>query len=142
LLKRKLKTYPRRLYNGKSQSCIQRHGTYRQERDARHRGLSTATKSRSSPATTSFPPAEIAAGLPKDSIHGKFPVDVKLIDDKTIQVGDDKMTVYAEKDANNIPWGKHNVDVVLECTGFYLSTEKSHGPHQRRRQESDHLRSL
>ena len=71
------------------------------------------------------PAAEIAAGLPKDSIHGKFPVDVKLIDDNTIQIGDNKVTVYAEKDANNIPWGKHDVDVVLECTGFYLSTEKS-----------------
>jgi len=69
--------------------------------------------------------AEIAASLPKDSIHGKFPVDVKLIDDKTIQIGDHKVTVYAEKDAANIPWGKHNVDVVLECTGFYLSTEKA-----------------
>jgi glyceraldehyde 3-phosphate dehydrogenase len=69
--------------------------------------------------------AEIAASLPKDSIHGKFPVDVKLIDDKTIQIGDNKVTVYAEKDAANIPWGKHNVDVVLECTGFYLSTEKA-----------------
>ena len=71
------------------------------------------------------PAAEIAAGLPKDSIHGKFPADVKLIDDKTIQIGDNKVTVYAEKDANNIPWAKHDVDVVLECTGFYLTTEKA-----------------
>ena len=69
--------------------------------------------------------AEIAASLPKDSIHGKFPVEVKLIDDQTIQVGDNRITVYAEKDANQIPWGKHNVDVVLECTGFYLTTEKA-----------------
>jgi len=68
---------------------------------------------------------EIAEGLPKDSIHGKFPVDVKLISDNVIQIGDHKVTIYAEKDANNIPWGKHNVDVVLECTGFYLTTEKS-----------------
>jgi len=68
---------------------------------------------------------EIAAGLPKDSIHGKFPVDVKLVSDNVIQIGDHTVTVYAEKDANNIPWGKHNVDVVLECTGFYLSTEKA-----------------
>ncbi|MCG8452894.1 MAG: type I glyceraldehyde-3-phosphate dehydrogenase [Spirochaetales bacterium] len=71
------------------------------------------------------PASEIAEGLPKDSIHGKFPVDVKLIDDKTIQIGDNTVTVYAEKDANNIPWAKHDVDVVLECTGFYLSTEKA-----------------
>ncbi|MDC7239397.1 MAG: glyceraldehyde 3-phosphate dehydrogenase NAD-binding domain-containing protein [Spirochaetales bacterium] len=68
---------------------------------------------------------EIAEGLPKDSIHGKFPVDVKLISDNVIKIGEHEVTVYAEKDANNIPWGKHNVDVVLECTGFYLSTEKA-----------------
>jgi glyceraldehyde 3-phosphate dehydrogenase len=70
-------------------------------------------------------PAEIAAAIPKDSIHGKFPVDVKLVSDNVIQIGDHKVTVYAEKDANQIPWGKHNVDVVLECTGFYLTTEKA-----------------
>jgi glyceraldehyde 3-phosphate dehydrogenase len=71
------------------------------------------------------PAAEIAAGLPKDSIHGRFPVDVKLVSDNVIQIGDHKVTVYAEKDANNIPWAKHDVDVVLECTGFYLTTEKA-----------------
>ena len=68
---------------------------------------------------------DIAASLPKDSTHGRFPVDVKLVSDNVIQIGDHNVTVYSEKDANNIPWGKHNVDVVLECTGFYLSTEKS-----------------
>jgi len=68
---------------------------------------------------------EIAEALPKDSIHGRFPVEVKLISDNVIQIGQHKVTVYAEKDANNIPWGKHNVDVVLECTGFYLSVDKA-----------------
>ena len=34
--------------------------------------------------------------------------------------------VYAEKDANNIPWVKNDgVEFVLECTGFYTSAEKS-----------------
>ena len=33
--------------------------------------------------------------------------------------------IYAEKDAANCPWGELGVDVVLECTGFYCSTEKS-----------------
>ncbi len=69
--------------------------------------------------------SEIAGGFPKDSIHGKFPVDVKLVSDNVIQIGEHKVTIYAEKDANNIPWAKHNVDVVLECTGFYLTTEKA-----------------
>lgn len=68
---------------------------------------------------------DIAQGLPKDSIFGRFPVDVSLVSDNVIKVGDHEITVYAEKDANNIPWGKHDVDIVFECTGFYLSTEKS-----------------
>jgi len=67
----------------------------------------------------------IAQGLPKDSIFGRFPVEVSLRSDNVIKVGDHEITVYAEKDANNIPWGKHDVDIVFECTGFYLSTEKS-----------------
>lgn len=71
------------------------------------------------------PASEIAASLPKDSIHGRFPVDVKLISDNVIQIGEHKITTYAEKDASRVPWAKHDVDVVLECTGFYLSTEKS-----------------
>ena len=70
-------------------------------------------------------PADIAKGLPKDSIFGRFPVDVSLKGENVIQVGDHNITVYAEKDANNIPWGKHNVDIVFECTGFYLSSEKA-----------------
>ena len=69
--------------------------------------------------------AEIANGLPKDSIFGRFPVDVSLKSDNVIKVGKHEITVYAEKDANNIPWGKHDVDIVFECTGFYLSTDKA-----------------
>ena len=36
-----------------------------------------------------------------------------------------EIKIYAEKDANNCPWGKLDVDVVLECTGFYCSKDKS-----------------
>ena len=70
-------------------------------------------------------PGVIASGLPKDSIFGRFPAEVSLKGENVIQVGDHSITVYAERDANNIPWGKHNVDIVFECTGFYLSTEKA-----------------
>ena len=50
----------------------------------------------------------------------------------TVVAGEDSITVdgkeikiYAEKDANNCPWGKLDVDVVLECTGFYTTKEKA-----------------
>ena len=42
-----------------------------------------------------------------------------------IEVSGKRIRIYAEKDANNCPWAANNVDVVLECTGFYCSKEKS-----------------
>ena len=43
----------------------------------------------------------------------------------TITVDGKTLKIYAEKDANDLPWGEIGVDVVLECTGFYCSKEKS-----------------
>ena len=42
-----------------------------------------------------------------------------------IVVDGKKITIYKEADANNLPWGKLDVDVVLECTGFYTKKEKA-----------------
>ena len=49
-----------------------------------------------------------------------------------VEAGEDSITVdgttikiYKEPDANNLPWGDLDVDVVLECTGFYTSKEKA-----------------
>ncbi len=43
----------------------------------------------------------------------------------SITVDGKTITIYAEKDAVNLPWGKLGVDVVLECTGFYTKKEKA-----------------
>ncbi|MDO4381209.1 MAG: type I glyceraldehyde-3-phosphate dehydrogenase [Clostridia bacterium] len=43
----------------------------------------------------------------------------------TITVDGKTLTIYKEADANNLPWGELGIDVVLECTGFYCSKEKS-----------------
>ena len=43
----------------------------------------------------------------------------------SIVVDGKEIKIYAEKDAANCPWGKLDVDVVLECTGFYTSKDKS-----------------
>ena len=43
----------------------------------------------------------------------------------TITVDGKTLKIYAEKDAKDLPWGALDVDVVLECTGFYCSKEKS-----------------
>jgi glyceraldehyde 3-phosphate dehydrogenase len=46
-------------------------------------------------------------------------------DANTITVDGKTLQIYKEADAKNLPWGKIGVDVVLECTGFYCSKEKS-----------------
>ena len=43
----------------------------------------------------------------------------------SIIVDGTEIKIYAEKDAANCPWGKLDVDVVLECTGFYTKKEKA-----------------
>ncbi|MDY5990626.1 MAG: type I glyceraldehyde-3-phosphate dehydrogenase [Oscillospiraceae bacterium] len=43
----------------------------------------------------------------------------------TITVDGKTLTIYKEADARKLPWGEIGVDVVLECTGFYCSKEKS-----------------
>ena len=46
-------------------------------------------------------------------------------DENSITVDGKKITIYAEKDAVNLPWKELGVDVVLECTGFYTKKEKA-----------------
>jgi len=45
--------------------------------------------------------------------------------ENSIIVDGKEITIYAIKDAKECPWGQLGVDVVLECTGFYTSKEKS-----------------
>ena len=54
--------------------------------------------------------------------EGKHTVEAT---EDSIIVDGKKIRIYAEKDAANCPWGQLDVDVVLECTGFYCSKEKS-----------------
>lgn len=59
-----------------------------------------------------------------DSTHGKFSGDVTVSGNDMI-VNGDKIRVVAERDPKNLPWKEMNVDVVLECTGFFASKEKA-----------------
>lgn len=59
-----------------------------------------------------------------DTAHGKFPGTVTVEGDSMI-VNGDKIKVFAERNPANIPWGELNVDVVLECTGFFTTKEKA-----------------
>lgn len=62
--------------------------------------------------------------LKYDSSQGRFEGKVEC-DENSITVDGKKVTVYAEADASKLPWGELDVDVVLECTGFYTSKAKS-----------------
>ncbi len=71
-------------------------------------------------------PKMLAHLLKYDSAQGRYALaDTVSCTDNSITVDGKEITIYAEKDANNIPWGELGVDVVLECTGFYCSKEKS-----------------
>ena len=61
------------------------------------------------------------------SFLGVFGENKHTVDstDHSIIVDGKEIEIYTAKDANDAPWGKLGVDVVLECTGFYTSKEKS-----------------
>ena len=66
--------------------------------------------------------------LKYDSAQGRYALADKVTSNEEegwIAVDGHKIRIYAEKDARNCPWGELGVDVVLECTGFYCSKEKS-----------------
>ncbi len=69
-------------------------------------------------------PKMLAHLLKYDSTQGMYKYDTSAGEDCII-VNGKRVQLFAEADAANIPWGKTGVDVVLECTGFYTSKEKS-----------------
>ncbi|MDK9885523.1 type I glyceraldehyde-3-phosphate dehydrogenase [Enterobacter kobei] len=69
-------------------------------------------------------PKVLAYLLRHDSNYGGFPWSVDFTEDALIVDGK-TIAVYAEKEAKHIPWKTAEVDIVVECTGFYTSEEKS-----------------
>ncbi|MCI8515086.1 MAG: type I glyceraldehyde-3-phosphate dehydrogenase [Lachnospiraceae bacterium] len=71
-------------------------------------------------------PKMLAHLLKYDSSQGRYTLADKVSStDNSIVVDGKEITIYKEADANKLPWGELDVDVVLECTGFYTSKEKS-----------------
>ncbi len=71
-------------------------------------------------------PKMLAHLLKYDSAQGRYALcDTVVAGEDSITVDGKTIKIYAEKDAANLPWGEIGVDVVLECTGFYCSKEKS-----------------
>lgn len=59
-----------------------------------------------------------------DTTHGRFKGEVHLEQDQMI-VNGDAITICAERNPEELPWGKLNVDVVFECTGRFTSKEQA-----------------
>ncbi len=70
-------------------------------------------------------PVETNAHLLRfDSIHGRFPGEVKVSGD-SIDCGTGPIRVTAIKDPTQLPWKELGVDIALECTGIFTSKEKA-----------------
>ena len=72
-------------------------------------------------------PSMLAHLLKYDTAQGRYDGHTVTADDEagTITVDGKVLKIYAEKNAADLPWGELGVEVVLECTGFYCSKEKS-----------------
>jgi glyceraldehyde 3-phosphate dehydrogenase len=62
--------------------------------------------------------------LQYDSTHGKLPINI-LKTNSGLKYKNKKINFYSERKPENLPWGKLNIDVVLECSGVFTSKEKS-----------------
>lgn len=71
-------------------------------------------------------PKMLAHLLKYDSAQGRYALADKVeVAGDSITVDGKAIKIYSEADASKLPWGDLGVDVVLECTGFYVSKEKS-----------------
>ena len=69
-------------------------------------------------------PHVLAHLLKYDTAQGRFGVEVTHTDDSIVVAGN-TIKIYAQKDPSQIPWGAHDIDVVLECTGFFTDAAKA-----------------
>ena len=69
-------------------------------------------------------PKVLAHLLKYDSAQGRFDQDVTATENSII-VNGDEIKIYTQKNPAEIPWKDHDVDVVLECTGFFTDKEKA-----------------
>jgi len=61
--------------------------------------------------------------LKYDSNQGRFKTDSISHNENSIIVDGKEIRIFSERDPKNLPWGEHNVDVVIESTGFFTTKE-------------------
>ena len=70
-------------------------------------------------------PVETNAHLLRyDSVHGKFPANVK-VSGNDLDVGQGPIKVTSIRDPKDLPWKELDVDIAMECTGIFASREKA-----------------
>jgi glyceraldehyde 3-phosphate dehydrogenase len=67
-------------------------------------------------------PAYLAYMLKYDSVHGNFPGDIS-VDGNTMIVNGNKIRLTAERDPATLKWNEVGADLIIECTGFFLTEE-------------------
>src|SRR4029453_2618691 len=76
-------------------------------------------------AVNDLAPVETNAHLLRyDSVHGRFPGEVKVNGD-SIDCGNGPIKVTAVKDPAQLPWNKLGIDIAMECTGIFTSKDKA-----------------
>lgn len=59
--------------------------------------------------------------LQNDSVHGAFGADVSIIDRSTLSIGGKNISIFSEKNPENLDFGRCGADVVFECSGLFLT---------------------
>ncbi|MFI3326210.1 MAG: type I glyceraldehyde-3-phosphate dehydrogenase [Clostridia bacterium] len=70
-------------------------------------------------------PTMLAHLLKYDTAQGRYDGHTVEAGEASITVDGKEIKIYAERNAADLPWGEIGVDVVLECTGFYVTKAKS-----------------
>ncbi len=70
-------------------------------------------------------PSMLAYLLKYDSVQGAYWGHEVDYTDSALVVDGKEITIFKEPDASKLPWGELDIDLVLECTGFYTSKAKS-----------------
>ena len=69
-------------------------------------------------------PESLAHLLKYDSVHGPFPGAVSA-GERSIVINDVNYPVFSERNPADLPWGELGVDIVMECTGIFLTQDKA-----------------
>ncbi|MDR1007891.1 MAG: type I glyceraldehyde-3-phosphate dehydrogenase [Campylobacteraceae bacterium] len=63
--------------------------------------------------------------LKYDSVHGTFKGDIEWLDNTTLQIGKSKVKMFSTRDPKELDFAALGVDLILECTGAFLTQEKA-----------------